>query len=87
MKKTYNARKAIVTLPSSGDEEYMHRLSCLTDDERKIIEEKIPVPIAQADEIIRKVLDYRTIPDEEFMEKAKHIIYENREAYTMLSWL
>ena len=80
-------RKAIVTLPSSGDEAYMHRLSCLTDEERRIIIEKIPVPLNLADEIIRKVLDYRTIPDEEFLEETKRIVDENRETFTMLSRL
>ena len=30
-------RKAVITLPVSGDAEYMNRFSRLTDDERKII--------------------------------------------------
>ena len=80
-------RKAVITLPVSGDVEYMNRLSRLTDDERRIIEEKISVPLKLADEIIMKVLDYHTVSDEEYMEAAKRLIDENSEALTDLAGL
>jgi len=80
-------RKAVITLPVSEDAEYMNRLNRLNAEERKIIEEKIPVSLDRADEIIMKVLDYHTVPDEEFMKAAKRIIEENRNAFTDLAGL
>lgn len=80
-------RKAVITLPSSGDEEYIRKLNRLTDEERKIIEEKIPVSLEQADEIIKKVLDCHTVPAEKFMADAKRLIDENREVFTNLAGL
>jgi len=73
-------RKAVIALPISGDTEYMNRLSRLSAEERKIIEEKIPVPLKLADEIIMKVLDYHTVSDEEYIEAVKRFIDENSEA-------
>ena len=43
----------------------------MTDEEREIIEEKIPFLLNRADEIIKKVPDYHTVPDDEFMPAAK----------------
>lgn len=80
-------RKAVIALPASGDTEYMNRLSRLSAEERKIIEEKIPVPLGLADEIIMKVLDYHSVSDEEFMETVKRFIYENSEALSDLAGL
>ena len=84
MTKT-DERKAVITLPISGDAEYMRRLSSLTDEEREIIEEKIPVPLSRADEIIMKALDYHTVSNEEFMTAAKLFIDENRDAFANLA--
>lgn len=78
-------RKTVITLPASGDAEYMKRLSLLTDEERKIIEEKSFVTLDRADEIIMKVLDFHTVSDDKFMEAAKRFIDENREAFTDLA--
>lgn len=80
-------RKAVITLPVSGDTEYMNRFSLLSAEERKIIEEEIPVPLKLADEIIMKVLDYHTVSDEGYMEAAKRILDENSNAFTDLAGL
>ena len=80
-------RKAVIILPKSGDEAYMRRLRSLTDEERKIIKEKIPVSIDRADEIIMKVLDYHTVPDDKFLTDAKRLIDENSEAFADIAGL
>ena len=78
-------RKAVITLPLSGDDAYMNRLNNLTVEERKIIEKRIPVPLDQADDIIKKVLDCRTLPDDDFMKDIRQILCENRDVYKMLA--
>lgn len=78
-------RKAVITLPLSGDNTYMSRLNNQTDEERKIIEKRIPVPLDQADDIIKKVLDCRTLPDDNFMKDIRQILCENRDAHNMLA--
>lgn len=80
-------RTAIAALPVIGDEEYMLRLISLTNEERKIVEEKIPVSFDRAEHIIMKVLDYQTVSDGEFMSYIKQLIDENKEAFKLLAEL
>ena len=79
------ARKAVITLPLSGDDAYMSRLNNLMAEEREIVEKRIPVPLDQADDIINKVLDCRTLSDDDFMKDRRQILSENRDAYKMLA--
>ena len=77
-------RKAVITLRLSGNDAYMKRLEKLTAEERRIIKKRIPVPLDQADDIIKKVLDCRTLTDDDFMEDIKQILNTNGEAYKIL---
>ena len=78
-------RKAVIALPIAGDENYMNGLNTLTDEERMIIAQRIPVPVDRADQIIDKVLDRRTVSDDVYMASVKKILRENADAIRELA--